>query len=127
MLIMKKLRKNKSSSTAYKSRFSGDAGAFPLRQYLRAKDELVSRSVLAVIFAGFGIALLIFSKTVFFLISRHGQHLHNSTKWFASGFVLILVVVALYRCYRCVVEVIKIRQDIKCYKEQIAQTENDLN
>ncbi|MCP4145082.1 MAG: hypothetical protein GY752_07325 [bacterium] len=127
MLNMKKLRKSKSSSTAYKSRFSGDAGAFPLRQYLRAKDELISRSIFAVIFAGFAIALLVFSKTVFFLISRHGQHLHNSTKWLAAGFVLILVVVSLYRCYRCVGEVITIRQDIKCYKEQIAQSENDFS
>jgi len=125
MLITKKLRKNKSSSTAYKSRFSGDTGAFPLRQYLRAKDEIISRSILAVIFAGFAIALLVFSKTIYFLISRHGQNLHYSTKWFAAGFVLILVVVALYRCYRCIREVKTIQQDIKCYKEQIAQATDE--
>lgn len=127
MLITKKLRKNKSSSTAYKSRFSGDAGSFPLRQYMRAKDELVSRTIMAVIFAAFAIALSIFSKTVFFLISRHGQNLHNLTKWFAACFILILVVVALYRCYRCIGEIITIRKDIKCYKEQIAQSANELN
>ncbi len=127
MLITKKSRKNRSSSSAYKSRFSGDAESFPLRQYLRAKDEIVSRSIMAVIFTGFAIALSVFSKTVFFLINRHGQNLHNSTKWFAAGFVLILVAVALYRCYRCIGEVIAIRQDIKCYKKQIAQSADELD
>jgi hypothetical protein len=123
MLITRKSRRGNSSINKYESRFTGKAGSFPLRQYLRAKDEIISKSVLTLIYAGFGIALFLFSKTVYSLFNMHGQHLHISVKWLTVTVVVILALISIYRCYRSIKEIVSIRAEIADYKEQIKQAE----
>ncbi len=85
MLIMKRSRKPGDS---YRSRFRDGGGVdFPLRQYLRCRDDFFSGTVHFVVLAAFVVSLVFFGRTMNDLFDSHGGHLNP---WFRRGAMLML-------------------------------------
>ena len=85
MLITKRSRRPDDS---YRSRFRDGGGVdFPLRQYLRCRDDLFSGMVHFVVLAAFVVSLVFFGRTMNDLFDSHGGHLDP---WVRRGAMLML-------------------------------------
>lgn len=118
MLITRKSRRP-SEDSPYRSRFRGSGGgAFALRQYLRAREEVYQRIVVTGVQAVFVVFMLLFARTVHRLFEAHGQDLSN---WVEIGFLgLILGSTALVarRAVRNIKEIRELRVEVKRLHEE---------
>ena len=71
---MRTSRKSRTSDREhpFRSRFAGDADMFPLRQYMRCRDEIAHRVILSVLQAGFLVALVLLGLAIHRAFERHG-------------------------------------------------------
>jgi hypothetical protein len=117
MLISKRSRRQ---SDQFDSRFrDGGGGGFPLRQYLRAREDFASGIVHAVLLTVFAATLVVFGKTIHGLFLKHGADL---SPWFhrlALVAMAFFVLSVLRRLYYKVRELREIRREIHALKEEI--------
>jgi hypothetical protein len=110
MLISKRSRRK---SDVFASRFrDGRGGDFPLRQYLRCREDLTSGIVHAFLLLAFAVTLVGFGRTVAHLFDSHGADLNPWLKRGALVLVAIFVLSVLRRLYYKVVELREIRRDM---------------
>lgn len=119
MLISKKSRR---PSAQFESRFRGGPGsAFPLRQYLRAREDFTSGLVHLLLLAAFGVLLVLFARTVDQLFVVHGPQLNP---WWRRAMLLLMgvfVLSVLRRLYYKVKDLREIRREMKQLKNEFRQ------
>lgn len=91
MPIMKRSRRR---SDVFRSRFREGPADFPLRQYMRCREDIQSSIVMLVVLAAFLISLVFFAHAVWRLFATHGRDL---SPWYQrlalSGMVLMILLV----------------------------------
>ncbi len=83
MLISKRSRRQ---SELFSSRFRDEGVDFPLRRYLRAREDFASGLVHLVLLVALGVTVAVFGRTLDHLFDTHGAHLNP---WWRRG-VLVL-------------------------------------
>jgi uncharacterized membrane protein YcjF (UPF0283 family) len=109
MLIMKKSRK-RDPQNQFRSRFD-DTDVFPLRQYLRCRDEMIQKSILLFIQSCFAFAYRVHQA--------FQKHVPDSSLWLEVGalsFIMIFVAVLIGRVIRNIRNVLELRADIQTYR-----------
>ncbi len=110
MLILKRSRRK---SNAFESRFrDGRAGDFPLRQYLRCRDDFSTGVVHSVLLAAFIVTLIGFGRTLMHLFDGHGATLNPVYRWASLGVMALFVLSVLRRLYYKVMELREIRREM---------------
>lgn len=95
MLISRKYRR---SDDPFQSRFrTGEGVQFPLRQYLRCREDLFSGSVHFLLLIAFTIAMVVFARTVDQLFAVHGAELNP---WYRRGALLLMILLLLSLLHR---------------------------
>ncbi|MFO7652442.1 MAG: hypothetical protein R6X25_01325 [Candidatus Krumholzibacteriia bacterium] len=89
-------RRSPKKSKLFQSRFKDGSGVdFPLRQYLRCREDLMSGSLHLVLLVAFTVTVGFFGPTVNEIFERHGGDLPGGLRWTAlamvAAFVLLLV------------------------------------
>ena len=104
MLISKRSRRK---SALFESRFrDGSGGDFPLRQYLRCREDFTSGLVHIVLYVVFVVVLVMFTFTVGDLFSTHGADLNP---WFRRGFLILMALFILSVLRRLYYKVMELR------------------
>jgi len=111
MLISKR---SPRTSERFSSRFGdGAPGDFPLRQYLRLREDLGVRTLHAVLTAVLVVLLIVFGRALDGLFQAHGAHL---SPWYRRGMWLLIAILALSvlrRLYYKLLEVRQIRSEMR--------------
>ena len=90
MLISRKYRR---SDDPFRSRFqTGEGVQFPLRQYLRCREDLFSGAVHFLLLIAFSIAMVVFARTIDQLFAVHGTELNP---WYRRGALLLMILLIL--------------------------------
>ena len=114
MLISKRSRRR---SELFESRFrDGRGGNFPLRQYLRCRDDFTSGLVHLLLYAAFVVILMTFIRAIIGLFSTHGADLNP---WFQRGslfLITLFILSVLRRLYYKVMELREIRVEMSRLK-----------
>ncbi len=125
MLISKRSRRK---SDSFESRFrDGSAGDFPLRQYLRCREDFSSGVVHAVLTIVFILTLLGFGRTLGHLFDSHGAALNPSYKWLTLAMVGIFVLSVLRRLYYKVMDLREMRREMAHLQTVIMAQEEELD
>jgi len=110
MLILKRSRRK---SALFDSRFrDGSGGDFPLRQFMRCREEFTSGLVHSLLYVAFVVTLVIFTLTVSDLFSTHGSDLNP---WYRRGALFLMglfILSVLRRLYYKVMELREIRAEM---------------
>lgn len=110
MLITKRSRRR---SERFESRFRDGQGAdFPLRQYLRAREDFLSGAVHAVLLLAFVVTLLLFARTLNTLFLTHGAHLKAWYRYVALALLVFFSLSVLRRLYYKVRELREVRREM---------------
>jgi len=114
MLISKRSRRK---SEMFDSRFrDGSGGDFPLRQYLRCREDFNSSLVHILLLLAFVVTLVMFARTIGDLFSVHGGVLNP---WFRRGSLILMgffILSVLWRLYYKVVELKEMRAEMSRLK-----------
>lgn len=112
-------RKSRRSSKLFESRFRDGAGVdFPLRQYLRCREEFLGGLVYAALLTVFSVSLLFFCGTVSELFANHGAHLNPWFHRLALAMVLAFFLVVLRRVFGKLRELGSIRREMHRLKSE---------
>lgn len=111
----------RDSDRPFRSRFDEGEDLFPLRQSLRARDELVHRLITALILGGFAAALVLFGRAVHRLIARHGDGGAGWLEPAAWALVGLALAVTLRRIWHHVRAIVELREELKNYRREIAR------
>jgi len=116
MLISKRSRRK---SALFESQFrDGSGGDFPLRQFLRCREDFTSGLVHVLLYLAFAVVLVMFARTVSDLFSTHGTNLNP---WFRRGALFLMglfVLSVLRRLYYKVMELREIRVEMSRLKAE---------
>ena len=124
MLISKRSRKR---SDLFESRFrNGQVGDFPLRQYLRCREDFGTGILHAVLIVVFIITLLGFSRTLGHLFDSHGADLKPWYKWGTLSLMGLFVLSVLRRLYYKLLELKEIRMAMVHYKTAYQDQDEEL-
>ena len=119
MLISKRSRRK---SELFNSRFTDGRGAdFPVRQYLRCREDFTSGLVHILLYIAFAVTLVVFTFTLDDLFSVHGSQLNP---WFRRGTLFLMglfVLSVLRRLYYKVMELRDIRSEMQNLKSEFRQ------
>lgn len=122
MLITKR---SPRKSEVFTSRFQdGSGSSFPLRQYLRCREDFSAGIVHLVLQGVFVLALVAFARTVDHLFDSHGAHL---AAWYRVGALGVLglgVLGALYRLVRRVADLKDLRAEMARSLAEFRNTED---
>ena len=120
MLISKK---SPRKSEQFGSRFrDGSAADFPLRQYMRCREDFTSGLVHVVLYVAFAVTLVMFTISLGDLFEAHGENLNP---WISRATVVLMgffILSVLRRLYYKVVELREIRRDMDGLRESFRNT-----
>ncbi len=110
---MLSLKRSRRKSHVFESRFrDGRAGDFPLRQYLRCREDFSSGVVHTILLAAFIVTLVGFGRTLMHLFDGHGANLNPLYRWASLGLMALFVLSVLRRLYYKVMELREIRREM---------------
>ena len=105
MLISKRSRRE---SELFRSRFRDDGGVdFPVRQYLRAREDFASGLVHLALLAAFLVTIALFGRTLDRLFDAHGADL---SPWYRRGALALWVLFCLSVLRRLYYKVCSLRE-----------------
>jgi uncharacterized protein YhhL (DUF1145 family) len=114
MLISKR---SPRKSEQFGSRFKdGSAADFPLRQYMRCREDFTSGLVHIVLYVAFVVTLVMFTISIGDLFEAHGENLNP---WISRAAVVLMgvfILSVLRRLYYKVVELRQIRVEMALLK-----------
>jgi hypothetical protein len=123
MLISKRSRRK---STMFDSQFrSGEGGDFPLRQYLRCKEEFSGGLVHLVLLGAFFVTLIGFGNTLNNLFLSHGSEINPAYRWLALGLLLFFLLSVLRRVVHKVLDLRDIRREMAFLKKEMRSGSDD--
>ena len=107
----------------FESRFrSGGGTDFPLRQYLRCREEIATEAVQAVLTLAFAVTLALFARPLNALFENHGPNLNPLYKWLALAALFVFIVSVLRRLYIKIATIREIRREMTRLKEEFRQS-----
>lgn len=110
MPISKRSRKR---SDMFESRFrDGSGGDFPLRQYLRAREDFTSGLVHTALYIAFVVSLVMFTLAINDLFTVHGADLTPWYRLFALFLMGLFILSVLRRLYLKLLELKEIRVEM---------------
>ncbi len=119
-------KRSPRTSERFSSRFGdGAPGDFPLRQYLRLREDLGVQALHSALTALFVVLLLVFGRAFDGLFRAHGAHLNP---WYRRGVWILIVILALSvlrRLYYKLVELRQIRRDMQELRAGFRQQGDD--
>lgn len=122
MLISKRSRRK---SSLFDSRFrTGEGTDFPLRQYMRCKEELSGGLVHLVLLGAFFATLLVFGKTLNTLFINHGSDLNPAYHWMALGVLVLFLLSVLRRVFHKILDIRDIRREMAILKVEMGRSED---
>lgn len=109
----------------FDSRFrDGSGGDFPLRQFMRCKEEFSGGLVHLLLLAAFAVTVGLFTKTINNLFLVHGTELNPVYRWAALGLLVIFTLSILRRLYYKVVELREIRHEMDRLRQEMRQADS---
>lgn len=122
MLISKRSRR---SSDRFESRFKGGAEGvdFPVRQYMRCREDLASGAVHALLLLAFLVTIVLFGRTLDRLFDNHGADL---SPWARRGVFFLWAIFCLSvlrRFYYKVRALGEIRREMRELRERFTHRE----
>ncbi len=97
----------------FDSRFrDGRGGDFPLRQFLRCKEEFSGGLVHLLLLAVFIVTLVFFGRTLNNLFVTHGENLNPAYRWGALLLLGIFILSVIRRFLYKVVELKELRREM---------------
>jgi len=121
MLISKRSRRK---SNLFDSRFrTGEGSDFPLRQFMRCKEEFSGGLVHLVLLGAFFGTLLGFGKTLNSLFIKHGADLNPAFRWIALGLLLFFLLSVLRRLFHKILDLRDIRREMSILKNEMGSSE----
>ncbi len=122
MLISKRSRRK---SSLFDSRFrTGEGTDFPLRQFMRCKEEFSGGLVHMVLLMAFFFTLLGFGKTLNTLFLRHGADQNPAFRWIALGALFLFLLSVLRRVLHKILDLRDIRKEMAVLKIEMSQSED---
>ncbi len=100
-------KRSPRKSEQFTSRFRGGDVDFPVRQYLRGREDLASGMVHVFLLAAFLVTLVVFGRTVDRLFEAHGADLNP---WYRRGALLLLGLFCLSVLRRLYYKVCSLRE-----------------
>jgi len=111
----------RDSDRPFRSRFVDGEDLFPLRQYMRAREEVVHRGITSLILTGFAVALLFFGRAVHRMIARHGD---GGAVWLepaAWALIGLTLAVTLRRIWRHGAAIRELRAEMRTTRAQVQE------
>ena len=122
MLISKRSRRK---SVLFDSRFrSGEGADFPLRQYMRGKEEFSGGLIHLALLGAFFVTLVGFGRTLNNLFLRHGTDLNPSYRWFALGLLVVFILSVLRRIVHKVLDLRDVRREMALLKNEMRRSQD---
>lgn len=113
-------KKSRRSSSLFDSRFKdGRGGDFPLRQFLRCKEEFSGGLVHILLMSAFIITLGFFGRTLNNVFSAHGADLNPTYRFVALGLLILFILSVVRRLYYKVLEMRDLRGEMSRLKEEM--------
>lgn len=122
MLISKRSRRK---STMFDSRFRSAEGTdFPLRQFMRCKEEFSGGLVHLVLLCAFFFTLLGFGQTLNKLFTNHGADLNPAYRWMALALLFLFLLSVLRRLIHKILDLRDVRREMKLLKIEMGRSED---
>ncbi len=110
-------KKSRRRSELFESRFRDESNVnFPLRQYLRCREDFTSGLVHLVLLAAFGGTLALFGRTLNNLFATHGAGLNPVYRIMALAVVAAAVLSVVRRIFIKIGELRECRRAMAAYK-----------
>ncbi|PID80391.1 hypothetical protein CSA17_03670 [bacterium DOLJORAL78_65_58] len=107
----------------FDSRFRrGEGVAFPLRQYMRCREEFSSGLFHLVLLVAFTVVLGSFGRTLNGLFTRHGDSVNPAWRWVALAVLGLFILSVLRRILYKVTELRDLRHEMQALKEEMANS-----
>lgn len=117
-------KRTRRASPLFDSRFrDGKGGDFPLRQFLRCKEEFSGGIVHLLLLGCFAVTLGFFTRTLNGLFLAHGTDLSPFYRWGALTLMAIFILSVLRRLYYKVLELREIRREMDRLRQEMRQSE----
>ena len=118
-------RKHRRPSAMFDSRFrDGSGGDFPLRQFLRCKEEFSGGLVHLLLLGAFAVTVGLFTKTINNLFLAHGTELNPVYRWVAVGLLVVFILSVIRRLYYKVMELREIRHEMDRLRQEMRQADS---
>ena len=118
-------KKSRKPSAMFDSRFrDGDGVNFPLRQYLRCREDFSAGLVHLALLGAFALTLVAFGRTVDHLFDAHGAHLNPWLRRGSLALVILAVLSVLWRIGRKIGDLRDTRQAMAHYQADFQNDED---
>lgn len=119
-------KRSRRPSPIFDSRFrDGRGGDFPLRQFLRCKEEFSGGLVHLLLQVIFVVTLGFFGRTLNNLFTSHGGDLNPVYRWAALGLLGLFILSVVRRLYYKVRELGEIRREMERLRIEMRNTDPD--
>ena len=105
-------RRSLRRRNAFRSRFQDAEGDFPLRRYMRCREDIYSGIIHSVLQVAFLIALIFFGRAIWLVFARHGAELSPIYSWGAMLLLAAFWLLVLRRLLRKLGDVREARQEM---------------
>ena len=124
---MRITKRSRRRSELFDSRFrTGGAADFPLRQYLRCREDFFAGIVHAALLLVFLIVIIMFTGTIDDLFRVHGQHLRPAYRYIVLGLMVLFSLFVLRRLYYKVRELRSIRLEMTALQARFRQDDDEV-
>ncbi len=120
-------RKSRRRSKLFHSRFDQDNSDFPLRQYFRCREDMVSSLIHAVLLAGFVVVLIILGHVLWQVFAVHGRHLSSWYRVLIFGGLAISILLAIKRLWSRLQNAREARAEMRELSRRLEQQDEDGN
>ncbi len=112
-------RKSRRKSDLFESRFrDGSDINFPLRQYLRCKEEVYASIVHLLVLGIFAVVLSMFSVTLNNIFVNHGSDLKPWYRLLALGILGVFVLSVIRRLYHKILDIKDLKNEMQRLKSE---------
>lgn len=107
----------------FESRFrSGEGVDFPLRQYMRCREEFSGGLVHVLLLVAFTFVLGSFGRTLQDLFDRHGADLNPAYRWLAFAVLFLFILTVIRRILYKLRDLRDLRHEMQALKEEMSRS-----
>ncbi|MFH1844398.1 MAG: hypothetical protein ABIF77_14460 [bacterium] len=116
MLITKRSRKR---SDKFQSRFEAGESSFPIRQYLRCREEMISGVIHAVLMLCFLVTLVFFAKTLDNFFQAHADTINPFYRWVSLAVLIGMMLLVVRRIWNKIRDTRQAREEMQELAQQV--------